>query len=53
MSTHGLFGFVVDGQVKAGYNHCDSYPGWLGQQAVDAINSGTLTIEAAKKISRW
>jgi hypothetical protein len=32
MSTRGLFGFVIDGKVKASYNHSDSYPSWLGTE---------------------
>lgn len=31
MGTRGLMGFVVDGQVKATYNHFDSYPSYLGK----------------------
>lgn len=42
MSTRGLFGFVINGEVKAGYNHSDSYPSWLGANAVGAIKSGEL-----------
>lgn len=30
MSTRGLWGFVVDGEVKVTYNHYDSYPSGLG-----------------------
>lgn len=30
MSTNGTFGFVIDGEMKLAYNHCDSYPGGLG-----------------------
>lgn len=32
MGTRGLMGFVVDGEVKATYNHFDSYPSGLGVQ---------------------
>jgi hypothetical protein len=27
-------GFVVDGTEKLTYNHCDSYPGWLGTRTL-------------------
>ena len=30
MSTRGLAGVVIDGTIKASYNHSDSYPSWLG-----------------------
>jgi hypothetical protein len=32
MGTRGLMGFVVDEQVKATYNHFDSYPSALGAE---------------------
>src|SRR3954466_8443987 len=32
MGTRGLMGFVVDGEVKATYNHYDSSPSGLGVQ---------------------
>ena len=39
MSTRGLVGFVVDGQVKASYNHFDSYPTGLGEAVVKFIEA--------------
>lgn len=30
MSTRGLWGFLIDGETKATYNHFDSYPSDLG-----------------------
>lgn len=30
MSTRGLFGFKLDGELKVAYNHYDSYPDELG-----------------------
>lgn len=30
MGTRGFIGFAVDGEVKVGYNHSDSYPEGLG-----------------------
>lgn len=41
MSTRGLVGVVVDDQIKATYNHSDSYPSWLGQRVLEF--AGTLT----------
>lgn len=37
MGTRGLFGFSIDGKKKVAYNHFDSYPEGLGQDAVNAI----------------
>lgn len=37
MSTRGTFGVVIDGQTKAGYNHCDSYPDYLGRHVIRDI----------------
>lgn len=34
MGTRGLCGFVVDGDVKAAYNHFDSYPSGLGVEVL-------------------
>jgi hypothetical protein len=30
MSTRGLWGFNLDGELKVRYSHSDSYPSWLG-----------------------
>lgn len=40
MGTRGLVGFVIDGEVKASYNHFDSYPTGLGCDVVKAVNAG-------------
>jgi len=37
MSTRGLVGVVIDGVVKATYNHSDSYPSGLGVDTTDNI----------------
>lgn len=34
VGTRGMIGFVIDGEVKAAYNHFDSYPGGLGLAAL-------------------
>ncbi len=44
MGTRGLVGFVIDGEVKATYNHSDSYPEGVGQDVLDfarTVNEGT------------
>lgn len=48
MSTRGLYGVVIDGEVKASYNHYDSYPEGLGLQILKEINAGTLTADRAR-----
>ena len=35
MSTRGLYGFRKDGEDKLTYNHCDSYPEWLGRNILE------------------
>lgn len=37
MGTRGICGFVVDNDVKAAYNHFDSYPGELGVDVIEYI----------------
>lgn len=52
MSTRGALGFKVNGEYKVTYNHCDSYPGGLGEGVVDfvkGVNIQTLK-EKAKKV---
>lgn len=39
MGTRGLFGFSIDGKKKVAYNHFDSYPEGLGQDAVNAVQA--------------
>jgi hypothetical protein len=45
MGTRGFIGFVIDGQEKIAYNHCDSYPSGLGADALNwlwrAVGEGT------------
>lgn len=50
MSTRGLVGFVIDGSVKATYNHFDSYPGGLGSDVVKVIQSGELDVERVRSL---
>jgi hypothetical protein len=38
MSTRGLLGFVHKGEIRASYNHFDSYPEGLGQGIVNLCN---------------
>ena len=35
MSTRGLYGFRKNGIDKCTYNHCDSYPDWLGREVLE------------------
>ena len=39
MGTRGLYGVVVNGEVKASYNHFDSYPSGLGTEIVKFVQS--------------
>lgn len=48
MSTRGIYGLVIDGEVKVSYNHYDSYPEGLGLQILKEINTGTLTADRAR-----
>ena len=50
MSTRGLVGFVVDGQVKATYNHYDSYPEGLGEDVVSFVKDGWFTREQVENL---
>ncbi len=45
-------GVVIDGEVKAAYNHSDSYPDWLGIDVLDALRNRSITQmrRQAKKI---
>lgn len=49
MSTRGLVGVIVDDQIKATYNHSDSYPSWLGQRVLEF--SRTLTDAATYDVT--
>lgn len=44
MSTRGLYGFKVDGKVKATYCHSDAYPDWLGRNIATFIKSHDLKL---------
>lgn len=46
MATRGLFGFRKDGVDKAVYNHCDSYPEWLGSNFVELIAKNSDKLNA-------
>ena len=50
MGTRGAYGFIVDGVEKITYNHCDSYPEYLGQNFKEWLSS--KTIEELKDIAR-
>lgn len=43
MSTNGTFGFVIDGERKLSYNHCDSYPGGLGLDVLGWLRNAMVT----------
>lgn len=45
MSTRGLIGFRQDGRFQATYNHCDSYPSWLGKKVVEFVKERLLSPE--------
>lgn len=52
MGTRGLYGFVVSGEVKAVYNHYDSYPSELGKNLVrEILDLGIDTEEGYQKIN--
>jgi hypothetical protein len=50
MSTRGLWGFKIDGDVKVTYNHFDSYPSGLGADLVKVLSSSNL--EEMKTMAR-
>lgn len=43
MGTRGLLGFVADGQLKAAYNHFDSYPAGLGSDVLAFVRQIVVT----------
>lgn len=49
MSTRGMVGVVVDGQLKGCYNHFDSYPEGLGVQMVSFVEKLAEDIELLEK----
>ena len=51
MGTRGLVGWVVDGEVKASYNHWDSYPSGLGKAVLHYVAQRLDTAETwVKKV---
>lgn len=42
MSTRGTIAVKIDGEVKASYNHSDSYPTWLGNRVLEFIKAADL-----------
>lgn len=52
MGTRGLIGFVADGELKATYNHFDSYPDGLGEVALgfvaQLVKDGPAAVASAK-----
>jgi hypothetical protein len=50
MGTRGLLGIVIDGQLKAWYNHYDSYPSGLGQAVSSAIGE---ILSGPRKKAKW
>lgn len=52
MGTRGLLGFVIDGQLKAAYNHFDSYPGGLGLGVLEFARQVTTTGAATAHAER-
>lgn len=57
MGTRGFIGFVIDGEAKIGYNHSDSYPGWLGTNMLgwlrgeDAPNAAAQAVKALRLVA--
>lgn len=54
MGTRGLYGVVVNGEVKASYNHFDSYPSGLGVDIVkfvQGIEDVSDVIEQAQNLT--
>ena len=46
MSTRGAVVFEVsDGCYEAYYNHCDSYPIWLGVRLAELLKQGRTAAE--------
>lgn len=42
MSTRGALGFRIDSKDKVTYNHCDSYPEYLGVKILDFIKNHSI-----------
>lgn len=45
MGTQGLVGWVIDGEVKAAYNHFDSYPSGLGTNVFTYVRERLDSVE--------
>lgn len=52
MGTRGLIGFVIDGQVKATYNHFDSYPDGVGVDVLAFARHANEHIDTVGKAVR-
>jgi len=50
MSTRGLVGFHHNGVTKAQYNHFDSFPGDLGQQVLQDLQTAGLDLDQLREI---
>lgn len=61
MGTRGIYGFIVDGVEKIGYNHSDSYPSWLGTRILNELRSSDIKeladrarrLQVIEDESRW
>ena len=42
MGTRGIYGFIIGGAEKIGYNHFDSYPDGLGVSILQELRTGDL-----------
>jgi len=49
MSTRGLYGFIINDELKVTYNHCDSYPTGLGEDVKNFIINND--IEKIKEVA--
>lgn len=52
MGTRGLVGFVIDGEVKAAYNHFDSYPSGKGIEVLRQLRGMLDSVEATRQAAR-
>ena len=48
MSTRGIWGFKLNNEYKVTYNHCDSYPSYLGVILKNQLTN--YSIEQLRKI---
>ncbi|MEV6633922.1 hypothetical protein AB0M54_24540 [Actinoplanes sp. NPDC051470] len=49
MGTRGFITFVVDGEEKTTYNHCDSYPDGLGVNVLNFLPGSMIGLTAARE----